>query len=971
MQSRPSCSILCGKASFTFSKIIMKKFFFSIIFIAFYCVSFAFSVGGNVFHGKTLSVIKTEYFDIIFSDDTYADAKKIAFVADSYYREIAGKFGAAPSLRFPVTITREEESLNGFYSPFPYNMIVLYVAEPDLVEMESYSDTLLSVFYHELTHAVTLNMKSPLFQNLSKVFGDFMTPAALNMPYFWIEGAAVFSESEKNEDDNAKSGGRLKNPYFTSLVVQAKINDVAGVKKFPSWRDVLGARDTTPGGSDRYVFGGCFAEYLVQNYGMEKYAELWKNAGESASFSFSAGVFEKTYRKKIDEVWKKFKDSINIQQSIHKDEDAVINQYFTNNDSLLVSNKNAFVSAMDVFYDKGPKKIAFYDSASHAVFFCDFEKDRKPEKLFSATGITNLRFSDDGEKIFVTRYSLKKTVRIENGIFNIKKKRNEILEKDFDDFDRHVSIEKNGLNWEILFNQKKYYPKVQKNEKIMLVNPHFLKHDEKSAFVSFSWALFASKNDDFQTLSLPKCGILKINLENGEGSFYLQKNETFAHESIHAVNDAALLSADGNGARILAVLEDYEQNPLYEITLPPLEDENGWKKVEAENETLEYDNQSRAGGSDHSGENLTGDFKIEKFSSLPYLLKGTKLPIGTVPLKNEDFEISSTALLGATYITSKTYLDDIFVLSAGYDFFYDDGGLLVSYSTSDESSSFSSSSSVLFDSDIFKQASENLTLSKTLWRGLVSLLNVQFTGDLIYGRTAEEDVEIVEKDGGQITHGGKVWKEGFFTKEYLFLTFSNAHKVAPKPKQIFGFTFQPFLDFEYKNYKTKLKFDDDDEIYFSGEKTAERYLNAGAALVSRVPGIFPLTLTALLFPTSSYFVYGSANVNLLEIEIQKGIPAVSVYAARFDLNLSYFGRVSYNHGDFWDISKTYDIAGNVTKDDYSDQISLTGLFTLSPNIGYAADSSVQFKIGASVFYRPNQKDGQSKSGFGITGKLGS
>lgn len=994
----------------------MKKNLF-ILFLFFFCFS-AFCVGGNVFHHKKLYTIKTQYFDINFDGETLDDAKKIACVADSYYLEITKKFDCEPYLRFPVTLTREVESLNGFYSPFPYNMIVLYVAEPGSPEMESYNDTLLSVFYHELSHAVTLNMKSPVFQKLSRIFGDFASPVLFSMPYFWIEGAAVFSESCMEYDD----GGRLKNPYFTSLLVQAKINDVAGIKKFPSWRDVLGARDTTPGGRDRYVFGGCFAEYLAENYGMEKYAVLWKNAGDSMNLAFSAGVFKKTYGRKIDDVWNDFKNSITIQENIYKSGFDKLSQLSDENPSALVSRKNAFVSALDVFYDEksNQEKIVFYDSSSRKVYFeqknldDESQKKSKPKKLFSAAGITDLRFSDDGKKIFVTRCVSKKTVKIENGIYDIKKKKYEILKNsnDFDKVNHHnenenmrkssvwekfpdenqVSIEKNALSWKILFNQKKYSPELPENEKIMLVNPHFLKSDEKTAFISFSWAKFASKNDDFKDLALPKTGILKINLETLDAKFYLQKKSVFAGLSIHAVNDAALLSADESGTRILAVLEDYEQNPLYEIALPPLEDENAWESALAnesadENQkAFSYENPSVVSVRDQNQNPAESaeepDFEIKNFSSLSYFFKGTKLPFGIVPLKNDDFATCSTAVLGATYITSKPYLDDILVLSAGYDFFYDDAGLLLTYSTSDDSSSFSSSSSVLFDSDIFKQAAENLTFSKTLWRGLVSSFSAGFKGDAVYGRTAEEDVEISADGGNEIAKKGELWKKGFFTKDTFFLTFSNVRKVAPKRNQIFGFTFQPFLDFEYKDYKEEWEIADSDDVHYtmfsavfsnsnkgSSEKIEEKYLNAGGTLISRIPGIFPLTLTASLFPSSKYFAYGSAKANLLELEIQKGIPAVSVYAARLDLNLSYFGRISYDHGDFWDISKTYGIARDIEKDDYSDQISLSALFTLSPNTGYMADSSVQFKIGASVFYRPNPKDGQSRAGFGISASI--
>lgn len=949
----------------------MKKFFLSILFL-FFCIN-AFCIGGNVFHHKNLSVIKTEYFDIIFDDETFNDAKKIASAADSYYLEITKKFDAEPYLRFPVVLSREVENLNGFYSPFPYNMIVLYVADSDSPEMQSYSDTLLSVFYHELTHAVTLNMKSPLFKKLSKIFGDFASPAALSMTYFWIEGAAVLSESGMKDN-----GGRLKNPYFTSLLVQAKINDKAGFKKFPSWRDVAGARDTTPGGSDRYVFGACFAEFLVQNYGMEKYAEFWKNAGKSTNFAFSAGVFKKTYGKKIDDVWQDFKDSIKIPEN----SDSVDLDIYQQN-SFLLSHKKAFVQSLDVFYDKnsGGEKIVFYDSASRAVFFYDLGKNKKQKKLFSSSGIYNLKFSDDGKKIFVARYTEKETVKIENGIFDIEKKKYKVLKKNNLEaakkkyLESQVSVEKEGLSWKIIFKNKnfvkKYFPEFSNGEKILLTKPHLFFSDENFAFVSFSWAEFAQENDDYQNLKLPRAGILKINLDDGEGIFYLQKKEIFVQNCAHSLNETALLCIDETQTKILALLEDYDSNPLYEVGLPPLEDESSWEKIVCGTEKAPFFI-SEPSNQEEKTDGEKNLLKIEKFSSLPYLLKGTKLPVGLVPLKNSGFETESTAFLGATYITSKPFLSDFILISAGYDPFFNDFGAMFHFTTFDESKSFSSSSSAVFDRKNFKQVSENFAFSKKLWRGLVSSFSAGISGDAVLGRTSEDDFDFnVEYPDGEIRNfEGKIWKNGFFARSKFYLSFSNLHKVSPKQNQIFGFKFQPFIDAEYKNFKNEWKFKNDDEIFESAEKKSEKYVNAGFSALARFPGFFPASFQAAVFPSSSYFAFGSAGINLLSLEIQKGIPAVSIYATRFDLNFSYSGWISYEHGDFFDIADFQNICSGIEKDDYKDKLSLSSLLTFSPNTSYGADSSVQFQIGASVFYRPNP-NGKSKAGFEISGKIGS
>ena len=1012
----------------------MKEFLLKLCL--FFALSSAFCVGGEVFHHKNLSVLKTKYFDFIFCDETFDDAKKIAFVADSYYLEITKKFGTEPYQRFPVSITRSLESLNGFFTPFPYNMIVLYLAEPGSAEMESYSDTVLSVFYHELTHAVTLNLKSPLFRKLSRIFGDFATPAAFSMPYFWIEGAAVFNESSTEKKD-----GRLKNPFFTELLIQAKLNDAAGVKKFPSWRDVAGARDTPPGGSDRYVFGACFAEFLVEKYGMEKYSELWKNAGEATFLSFAAGVFEKTYGTKIDDEWKEFKDSIKIPDFFTKNE----------NSARLLSRKNAEIRAFDVFIDEksGGKKIAFYDSVTHAVFLLESGENafKKPKKLFSALGVTELYFSDDGKNLLVTRLTAKETVKIQKGVFNLKSKKYKIIKNPDDEIfanaRKNIAAEKNGLNWEIALklpdsSEKKYSP----GEKIVLTNPHLAKFDEKNIFVSFSWAFFSGENSELFSGALPKCGVLKIDLESGNGDFYLQKNAAFAGKTLHGVNYAALFDVSGEKTKFAAVFEDYESKALYEIELPTLDDENAWQKIAAvrteksseslgtlqnaesgknenevnlseissrDSETFGFENETPASDSaasvpktlslrnsgseeslnqkESSGSNKNPDtnefsdtnaipdsnpenLKIEKYSSLPYLFKGTKLPLGFVPVKNSDFETESTGILGVTYMTTNPYLDDFIMISAGYDPDFKDGGVSLSYSGSDSSKKIVFETAAVFDKKIFKQANGSIDFSKVFWRGLASSFSGGISLDAIYGRESEADALITaESEEKTETFDGSYWKNGFFGQSKIYLGFSNLRQTGKNVHCISGFSFVPFLDFEKKNYKIEFKKDGESKVYKTDYETEEKYLNAGASAILRIPFVAPLSFQASIFPSSSYFLYGAARANLFTYEIQKGIPAISLYAARFDLSLSYSGKISYSHGDFFDIAKVCEIASDVKKEDYSDCVSLGAFFTLSPNTGYMAAPAVQFQLGASFSFRPNPKDGESRTEFGVFGNL--
>ena len=198
-----------------------------------------------------LHVIQTEYFDIIFPSECRESAQKIEAVCDDYYLEITRLLETDAYQRFPVTITRSVELLNAYYAAIPYNRIVLYDTLPES-SLDMYQETIQSIFYHELTHAVTYNMKGSLCRALS-VFADSMNPAWLSITTFWAEGATVSFES-KGE------GGRLNDPFSTQIVNQSVIEG-----KFPSWRDVTGSRDTYPGGTDAYMFGRTLKKLFLLN----------------------------------------------------------------------------------------------------------------------------------------------------------------------------------------------------------------------------------------------------------------------------------------------------------------------------------------------------------------------------------------------------------------------------------------------------------------------------------------------------------------------------------------------------------------------------------------------------------------------------------------------------------------------------------------------------------------------------------
>lgn len=78
-----------------------------------------FAKGGVMSGAGKLSVIRTQYFDIIYPVECTAEAEKIAFVADGYYEEIAARLQTDCRIRFPVSVTRSMETTNGYFTVVP------------------------------------------------------------------------------------------------------------------------------------------------------------------------------------------------------------------------------------------------------------------------------------------------------------------------------------------------------------------------------------------------------------------------------------------------------------------------------------------------------------------------------------------------------------------------------------------------------------------------------------------------------------------------------------------------------------------------------------------------------------------------------------------------------------------------------------------------------------------------------------
>ena len=346
---------------------------------------FTLSAENNQKEDKTFYQINTKYFQIIYQQKSLETATLLYENADQLYEDIAKKLNTETNLSIPVLIRSDIQALNAYFTSYPYNRIVLYDTIPDNQSLAVFSETILSVFYHELVHAVTLNMKSKPWEIASFLFGDFFSPTILTSPTVFSEGATVSFESATGE-------GRLNSGYAKNILVQAKLEN-----QLPDWKEASGANDKYRIGDYPYVFGGAFHQFLQEKYGMEKYSELWTELGSTHIFTERA--FKKVYDTKLNAVWTDFLDTIPLLSVGN------VNQtQLTKKDNI-----TCFTTVNNT--------IIYYSKVDNAIYSL---KDGNQKKILTTTSITDLSLSDDERFLAITK--LNSAMQYETYVYDLQKK---------------------------------------------------------------------------------------------------------------------------------------------------------------------------------------------------------------------------------------------------------------------------------------------------------------------------------------------------------------------------------------------------------------------------------------------------------------------------------------------------------------------------------------------------------------------
>ncbi|MDR2747633.1 MAG: hypothetical protein LBB77_09340, partial [Treponema sp.] len=328
----------------------------------------------------SLRVIQTEHFEIIFPPESEATARTLAGIADDCYERISSLLEITVDRRIPVSISPHTDQFNGYMNPLPYLHLVLYDT-PMSIETTAYENALESLFFHELTHAISLNSRSPFFKTLHKIFGGWVYPTGLTAPQFMVEGAAVSFES-------LDGFGRARDP-----LVRAKLRQAVYEDAFLTPFEAAGAYDLPPGRSAYYDYGGPFSEYLQRKYGMEKYAELWQAMGRDYHFSFFFynngyfNSFKRVYGIPFLEAWDDFKEEFRFP-------------YIENTSGRVIRGGRSKISGLA---SGGGKVFVLDQQGQKAVVYDPLTETTKTVMKLDHTAY-DLAASPEGDRLLVSSY---------------------------------------------------------------------------------------------------------------------------------------------------------------------------------------------------------------------------------------------------------------------------------------------------------------------------------------------------------------------------------------------------------------------------------------------------------------------------------------------------------------------------------------------------------------------------------------
>lgn len=987
---------------------MMKKLFllFSIII---FCSAHFFAYDGVMAGEKELKIIQTEHFDIIYPERGKDCAAIIAANCEALYTELSELYSPDYDFRLPVTISTTYQGMNAYFSPAPFNHIVVFANQPE-TSMDVFTNEYLWIFKHELTHAFNYNLKNQFWHNLSAVLGDSYTGGLFANTPFIYEGLAVRTESLGDE-------GRANDEETLQLIRQAKIEGV-----FPNFAQVQGAMDTTPGLTASYVFGGYFWQWLTEKYGNEKYTEYLKGCNNLKSI-FYARYFNKVFGITFADAWNNFYDEITVPQIAANPADNDFCDYLL--DEHNISRYTALCSSSQGIY--------YYDPYKSGIFSLE-----QQYRVIDDNTLFNMSISSDDRYLVTEGYD-----------YSTRVLRTIIRAYDLQDNSRIVFEDYGASAGTVIKNEHGYFivyfkydgENGPRNGSIVIVplesgvqpvelalgfgnhvfsicdggngNAYFLYKNGLKDYIC-SLAVDCTEDElktelrveiDFNEQSEIKRRLNGISVSNGKIIFSYTDKDTLMRfgiaerenegvdEDENSLYKIKLMSHDLSGGvyspalfanenELAYIGKFYRGNQMFKLAINQMEFEETTVNASSVSfSCIHYpgDSEQLVRYEIENPAKINPDLTVlegsREVTAVDLIRKGTFVPVSLVTGKTPDERnnslIDSSMLFGVSYVSASPWTYPLYMISGGYSLLNNNFGGMFSLNGSTDTNAFNYSITAQAEGDYegFKNAFGELDFSSSLPIG--GLFNFTMSGNasLYYGKlnlipmgkssdiddesgaVSEDDDETSVPVNPALLEGGE---PGFIPTIYASAGFTNLHSNNSGTYENAGFKLQ-------LQYIRQPKFEN---IGLYGSVTIPRLIPVRDD-TNWMTYNLPLTFETSLFTNEDYFLQAGLSLLLFSTNMQyAAIKFPYLYFNRFSVSASYVAKIGVDNQKTksWAVlqAKNYlDYLKN-QKCIYNDEIALNISSKLTPNIGGLAQSNFAVTIVSSFIFRPCPAEKQGR-----------